>query len=469
MEAFFGCDFSSVRVHADGEAAASARALSAVAYTSGSHVVFGDGRFAPESVAGWRLLAHELAHVVQQREGLSASRLSLEREAQAAERGERPSWAGHAPSRPEVIQPSASIVQYQVDQAAAQARLQEVRRQLALLRARYQQLSEAFSSSVTSERERESLRRGTERLESDARSDAAARQLWGGSFAARRIRQAATVAVSGATATVTANVRIAYLALTDQAARKQADSDIPNIERAIRDVWQVNITDGIYAGMQFRLAPRITYLAKATPAPDDAFLIQVRGPDSGPSSGDAVHGVISLAPVHLEGSRVIVVAHELAHVFGFVDAYLQGTHPGPHGTQVPWASVGRIDPHNRPDLLGMIDPVVLARWQRSGAITAADVARQSGPVHVWSENAATVLEVLGAPAPAPARPSPDSDDFDPEAELDRVKTQGEARLSAIRARRDRIDNTTQSIDLAEQIMALEQEEKELIARAGATP
>jgi hypothetical protein len=66
MEARFGRDFSSVRLHVDGRAAAATRAISAQACTIGSHVVFGEGCYAPETPAGLWLLAHELAHVIQQ-------------------------------------------------------------------------------------------------------------------------------------------------------------------------------------------------------------------------------------------------------------------------------------------------------------------------------------------------------------------------------------------------------------------
>ncbi|HKH50006.1 MAG TPA: DUF4157 domain-containing protein [Thermoanaerobaculia bacterium] len=66
MEGRFGYDFGRVRVHADPRAAESARAVGALAYTVGSHVAFGDDRYVPGSGEGKRLLAHELAHVVQQ-------------------------------------------------------------------------------------------------------------------------------------------------------------------------------------------------------------------------------------------------------------------------------------------------------------------------------------------------------------------------------------------------------------------
>ena len=70
-EGRFGRDFSGVTVHTDAGAGASARSLNALAYTLGNHIVFGRGSYDPASAAGRRLLAHELAHVVQQ-EGASA-------------------------------------------------------------------------------------------------------------------------------------------------------------------------------------------------------------------------------------------------------------------------------------------------------------------------------------------------------------------------------------------------------------
>jgi hypothetical protein len=66
FEPRFGWDLRHVRVHADGEAARAAHAIQARAYTLGSHIVFGSGQYAPETTDGRRLIAHELAHVVQQ-------------------------------------------------------------------------------------------------------------------------------------------------------------------------------------------------------------------------------------------------------------------------------------------------------------------------------------------------------------------------------------------------------------------
>jgi hypothetical protein len=70
FEPRFGLDFSRVRVHADAAAAASAQAVNAVAYTVGPHLVMGNGAMSADTVSGRRLIAHELAHVVQQGQGI---------------------------------------------------------------------------------------------------------------------------------------------------------------------------------------------------------------------------------------------------------------------------------------------------------------------------------------------------------------------------------------------------------------
>ncbi|NJK65331.1 MAG: DUF4157 domain-containing protein [Microcoleus sp. SU_5_3] len=66
MESRFGQDFSQVRIHADDRAATSAQSIHAQAYTAGNNIVFNTGLYHPETDLGKHLLAHELAHVVQQ-------------------------------------------------------------------------------------------------------------------------------------------------------------------------------------------------------------------------------------------------------------------------------------------------------------------------------------------------------------------------------------------------------------------
>jgi hypothetical protein len=69
MESRFGQDFSDVRVHTGAAAHESAASVDAHAYTVGSNIVFQREVYDPGSDAGRHTLAHELAHVVQQRNG----------------------------------------------------------------------------------------------------------------------------------------------------------------------------------------------------------------------------------------------------------------------------------------------------------------------------------------------------------------------------------------------------------------
>jgi hypothetical protein len=131
MESTLGHDFSDVQVHNDGAAAASAKSVQAQAYTVGNHVVFGEGRYQPESPEGRRTLAHELTHVVQQREGpvdgtpaaggiqISNPSDRFEREAEsAADRAMAPASAEPAPTA------SGPAVQRQEDDDAEAAPVQ---------------------------------------------------------------------------------------------------------------------------------------------------------------------------------------------------------------------------------------------------------------------------------------------------------------------------------------------------------
>jgi hypothetical protein len=92
MEPRFGHDFGRVRIHTDERAAQSASDVNALAYTVGRHIVFGTGQYDVHSERGRRLIAHELAHVVQQ-EGkdfvplrVSSSSDQAEREANCVSR-----------------------------------------------------------------------------------------------------------------------------------------------------------------------------------------------------------------------------------------------------------------------------------------------------------------------------------------------------------------------------------------------
>ena len=117
MEARFGHDFSRVRVHTDERAAASARAVKAAAYTVGRDVVFGTAGYTPGTAEGRSLLAHELAHVVQQGGRSTAGSLPVAAAAGPAE-SEAEAW-GRGAASASVQQSSRSVQRLlQVETAA---------------------------------------------------------------------------------------------------------------------------------------------------------------------------------------------------------------------------------------------------------------------------------------------------------------------------------------------------------------
>jgi GH24 family phage-related lysozyme (muramidase) len=86
MEARFGHDFGRVRIHADGKADASARAVGASAYAVGPHIVFARGQYAPATKSGEMVLAHELTHVLQQPARAASGEIHLGEAGDAHER-----------------------------------------------------------------------------------------------------------------------------------------------------------------------------------------------------------------------------------------------------------------------------------------------------------------------------------------------------------------------------------------------
>lgn len=122
FEPRFGVDFSAVRIHTDTQAAESARAVSALAYTVGRDVVFNTGQYAPHSDSGRRLLAHELTHVVQQRgvasPGAQPGRVSRQQAPPEGARDGHPSW--REPAALAIGHPGAAI-EAEADRVALRA------------------------------------------------------------------------------------------------------------------------------------------------------------------------------------------------------------------------------------------------------------------------------------------------------------------------------------------------------------
>jgi hypothetical protein len=131
MESRLGHDFSDVRVHTDSRAHESAQAVNAHAYTVGSNVVFQRDKYDTSSIEGRTMLAHELTHVVQQRNGpvdgtpasggIQVSDPSDRFEREATANAER---AMAAPAAPAAVSSTGPAVQRQEDEAPEDKALQ---------------------------------------------------------------------------------------------------------------------------------------------------------------------------------------------------------------------------------------------------------------------------------------------------------------------------------------------------------
>jgi hypothetical protein len=107
LGAAMGHDFSDVRVHTDAESDALNKSVRAEAFTTGRDVFFGAGKYDPTSNQGRKLLAHELTHVVQQRNAAPASELKVSDPGDASER-QAAAVAEHV-AAPPVQAPAASV------------------------------------------------------------------------------------------------------------------------------------------------------------------------------------------------------------------------------------------------------------------------------------------------------------------------------------------------------------------------
>ncbi|HWM92809.1 MAG TPA: DUF4157 domain-containing protein [Thermoanaerobaculia bacterium] len=107
FEPRFGRDFGGVRIHTGSQAEASARDVSALAYTVGDDIVFGAGRYAPGTSSGDHLLAHELTHVVQQVRGLRRKTVELACGSGSADGSARVGpWPADVPVNPAIGDPA---------------------------------------------------------------------------------------------------------------------------------------------------------------------------------------------------------------------------------------------------------------------------------------------------------------------------------------------------------------------------
>lgn len=161
FEPRFGTDLSHVRIHTDSTAERSAHSVNARAYTVGSNIVFGADQFSLASDQGRRLMAHELAHVIQQTTpaGTGSVGLAMTRVATPVLARTVDDWLGRTPNIGQLtytqllgeIDELNQYLQRQTSSSSDTARIEEA---LTLLRAEVGRREAATRGSGTSQRGR---------------------------------------------------------------------------------------------------------------------------------------------------------------------------------------------------------------------------------------------------------------------------------------------------------------------------
>jgi hypothetical protein len=425
IEPRFGQDFSRIQVHTDAKAAESAQAIDAAAYTVGQDVVFGAGQYAPGTAEGRRLLAHELTHVVQQ-----------------------------AGARPQAVQRQPA----HNDVADLELQLRSKILERAMLARLFEEAQKKSTADVYDRRINTGSKKEEAKLKAGAQADLQK------VVPMDVLKNKIDVVRAGSSVTLKVRFELSYPGLTDTEGSGKASTDIRLIENAIRNAWTINLTEGRYSGSKFQLEPQIEFRPNARKRNDRALQFIVRRDSKGPSVADWSHGEVSFNPEHLQGNRIVIAAHELYHLLGWIiDSYyipdkkLKGD---PNNPAMKY-SVGRPDATGRGDLLGMVDPVRLREWRDSGVISQADFDRQTrAQVTVWQEDADKLLYALGVPPNAgkpPALTDPTSPGFDPQEALRAIETKGKQKLADIERDTDRYAEIADSVQQAERAIQLDKE------------
>lgn len=198
-----------------------------------------------------------------------------------------------------------------------------------------------------------------------------------------------------------ANIQITFRGLSEKDGRKNAEKEIPRLTKTIRDAWTVELTQGEFSGYAFSIEPHIKYRLPSESADSNAWQLEIRAKaDDKPSAALQFgwEGIIELNPNHLKGDRIVTVAHELYHLFGLYDEYLEIGKSKTNPKKL--IRVGRTDPSGRADLLGLVDPVVLKKRFEKGEITKEQFDLQTkGKLRVWEEDIVSILSALAVPTP----------------------------------------------------------------------
>ena len=377
MEARFGADFGSVRVHDDANARASLDAIDARGYAVGSHVALRDARATRPSEL--HTLAHELTHVVQQRGAAPADQPALTDDADPAEReADAVAQTIMRGGSPSVAGISAPVAQPAVLREPKTTReplgpydrmlVEHARRRRALLKQYVADYATRQSRRERSDAEIKDMREKRAQMDiqgSDVFDQAADVPIRAQEEQRMGALNTAPLKIEVTDKQITFRVRLQVRFENTKHESKFAELK-NSIQSAIDTTWNQRLKRGVFGGRDFVVIPEVTPVAASATRDRTAWLITVRSsdkakvshpgcaldqpdPDSAPTSvtdPTCDGGVMNLPPAHI--ARPDIIGHEMMHLFGFIDRYRSVEQPGPdrkmHTRLDPTrATGGRVD------------------------------------------------------------------------------------------------------------------------------
>jgi hypothetical protein len=315
-----GTDLSDVKIN-DGSAANSAAdKLGARAFTSGSSIGFGKGEYAPGTTEGRRLIAHELAHAGQQKQGRSPQGV--------VQRDEDPK----KPQPPKT--PYDKVV---VDRA---------KKKLDLLKKFVTEYTTRAGRKQRSTKELDKVLKAREKMDTEGDNPFAEIEKRG-ELEKRRMaalnKQPVSIDVSETE--IKFHVKF-HVRFEDPKMEGKFGELKSSLVRGIDLVWNKTLTGDVFGGRRLKIEPEVVKIAATAARDQNYWLITVRSSETGsvtyagckldqppPDTPTSVTdptcdgGVMSIPPSHI--SMPDILGHELLHLFGFVDRYMMKTITGP--------------------------------------------------------------------------------------------------------------------------------------------
>jgi hypothetical protein len=343
MEQRFGYDFNHVQIHINSLAHLSSAAINALAYTHQNHIVFGAGNYQPNTNSGKHLLAHELAHVVQQGSSIK-----------------------------QVIQ------RKNCDSPHDKMVLERAKKKLEILEPKLIALRDAKLNIET-----EKLRVLDDRKKiDDPQTDPTVKVKW--KMEEQNMNKLNKTPVQTILSEKEIVFKVKFQVFFEDNKMKTQFNLLKNtLQAGINLIWNHTLGKGIFSGRKFSIVPEVNLIDTLSKRSHDFWLIEIRKTDKskvfhpgcsmadpGPGLPTSVTdplcdgGVMNIPPAHIKNAGVL--GHEMLHLFGLIDRYVmvtetkppakKGAKPETKVTLIPLReTAGRKDP------LGAEDATIL--WE----------------------------------------------------------------------------------------------------------